>query len=1016
MDQANGRVGSENNNFDDTSNVDNYAEPLERSTEQEVSQQLNQKLGNIGLADNLTQVSTQPKPQDAESIKEKYPDFYQEMVDNNVPLNTKEFQEQGYGISKTEDGFPRVLYPDTKINDILEKNPEIRHELIEKKIPFNEESIKEAGLSIRESLDGSARLIRQPYSSILDTDAKIKKGYEAKLEEELGRQEKLGKARQKREYFVEKTKEYVSNEAIDDTVERLFPDEKFSSYKRARMRSDVPDLVNVYLELREDYLKEGGISADDAYRGALIQQLNNGTIDAPSDEQIRQYVLDELNSRLRVKNSTHGWNSYKRGFNYYYTYETPIVAQEILKNCQGTLLREGLDTITGDLTPEKKEEVFKYVICNDEDSYNYNPIRNDILDSLIEKQPDVAVDVIKRFGVDKSDVSLRRGLLANRYSSIGQKEKRAALAEFFGLEELVGDMMDNPAENGISFRDGEFYIKNQGYLDKKMPTEVTRIAIDRRNELLSNIAESLRGNPDISAEVEQLRETEIKLDYHQTKAAILDYSANDLRSPDSEYFDNLLHTRSIEWSTYSGLESITIPEGYEDVISKKEVTNILFPDKTMEVDRHNAVSEALFECLKKGVGESWKRPKWPLTDIFQTEFFEKNRDELDIDFADPQVFDGALSGFMKVLMLPHGETSDAANWYYDNIFSNNLEKFDFMLDFFHDDKSTPKNLKSKITKFKNSSEKFQEYKSQLERGTFIRQSAKLDDIQELVKRRKSELLNQIKEYGAIELEVFDGITTLPATHPETNHYRKVEAPEDFGVRKVQSLIKAYNFIKNNIPGAFPDGGEEDGRKHWFVDSFSSVSAGQHNQDDEFVNVNLKSKYSYVGFTFIYNGKKCVLAESFKKDAAMYAMCLDEDDDYKDLLGYSRYDATRTNDPRITPIRHFEVQKPESIDEAIQKAFLFFSTGDKDLIKYSTHGSKDDYVEYKRVNFPEDVIGIDGTEDRNPGDLARWHAWQERQDMIKHRLQMAAERGGADEEAVERRRIAEEEYERILASV
>ena len=75
----------------------------------------------------------------------------------------------------------------------------------------------------------------------------------------------------------------------------------------------------------------------------------------------------------------------------------------------------------------------------------------------------------------------------------------------------------------------------------------------------------------------------------------------------------------------------------------------------------------------------------------------------------------------------------------------------------------------------------------------------------------------------------------------------------------------------------------------------------------------------------------------------------------------------------------------------------------------------DWHEYQELEYPAWPLGLDQN-GGNPEDLAGYRAWQERQTSIQMRLKEAVERGGQEELEAERRRIAQEEYDRLMNEV
>lgn len=635
-------------------------------------------------------------------------------------------------------------------------------------------------------------------------------------------------------------------------------------------------------------------------------------------------------------------------------------------------------------------------------------------------------NVMSELGLDKNDESITLAAVVG----YGDKDE-APEASYFDLKNKIAELIYTDS-NKFRARGKELLIDIPHSAYKVLGANNSEKALADIKAARSGLIDKLKNNTEFGEIVRASREQKIKAEKSKLFEKITKWNIGD----DDIDFEHYLDTKTISVSHTDAVEKYI-----EDKISEEPLRHFMYAKKVCDLlnissetevmmDYTGTIQESLLARLEQGMGIAPTHKEWNgdyghhshdgeraeyLTEIFKTESFKKVQARLELDFSDPKVFDKAFNGFINTLKTPNGEYSEQADWYYQNIFSNNPEKFGFMLGKMWRDKDTPQGLKGKITRFKNSNEAFLAYKNNQEENynsdKIVCREASYDDIKRMIKRRQKELYEQIKKYGIQDVDTFSGQPHLDRTGEGVEHDRRKEAPIDFGIQKVEALWRYYSFIKNNISGAFPSGSDE---KDWFIDSFLRKSMDDYDPDDQFANVDLKSKATYLGFSFNYKGKKCVMMESFNNDSAMWAMRLDKEEDFNNLLAYSRIDAIRTEDPRIVQIRHRDVQDPEmSIDGAVQEAFLFFETGDKEkATRYGAHASKDEFKDYLSRNFPDEAIGIDRTEQRNPGSLEGYRNWQTRQIEEQKRLEEAMARGGDDEAWRESERIARENAERL----
>ncbi len=951
------------------------------------------KLGSVGIA------ADDEKKSELDPFWKEHEDTFKEAEELGAPLDAETFEKEDYKLMRDPDDdkvhvwAPTPAYKDWQKNGEKTRRP--RH-----------------------------------YEDVQDKQSRLEREEQKRAREEEERKEKDAY-----EARVEAVAKFVTPEEIKKITQEMFPDTKFTKYRMERMKEDIPRLVVEYLGKRQEALRKGDVTAEDAYREARQRKMEQGSMDAPSKEELAEGLAGSLSTELRVKNKHSGWNSYRHRYNFEYTYETPIVAQAILNRAQTELLSGELQETVEELTPEKEKFVLESLVAKGVKE-----------GTLFFKAGDLSreqiVEKIQELGLDVNDQSLRRQILANGY----KEDENNVIPEVFALKELVAEMMDAPSENGLVFdrERSRFGVRNINGEIRYLSDDVSSAAEEKRREMLATIAEAEKDNPELVSAIEERKKAAVEGANFDLGRTLIGYRANEDRR--QELLEEMMNREKVKWTFGSSTDLIKVPEelaAYEEFLPPADVLKMLYPDREVEfTGKMESARSALLECLATGITDpSYSDPDNNFLKIFETDFYKQYKDEIGLDFSDPEVFNKAFDGFMRVLQATKGEKSSAAEWYFENVFVTNPDKFDFMLHSVWADEDTPRGLKNKIGSFRNNNEAYKDYVIQKKReearkaaeeaealdeglAHMTRRSLSHDDVKRLINRYKKELVEKIKGYGLEPVEgtfsdeSYTSRVTPPRPKPEIPAYEGEGAPEDFGLRKVMALNEWYLWIKNNIPGAF-DNPEGEDSVDWFMDGFSGESVEDYDPDDPFANINIDNQNSYIGFKFNFRGKQCVIMESFNNESAMYVMRLDKDEDFTDLFLYSKLDAIRNNDQRIARVPHVDIQDYEELgkDKAIRNAMLYLGDGDKKALLLRTYGSGErgrvGFSDYMQRNFPDEAIGIDSIEERFPGSLAGYRAWQERQDRIQRRLTEARNRGGESAYQEELRRIAEEDYLRLM---
>ena len=798
--------------------------------------------------------------------------------------------------------------------------------------------------------------------------------------------------------------DWASKGNIDAIFGKLFPDQDYTPSKKRRLRREVPRLALEYFQNRTRVLKNDR-QIRMIYQGAVEKGLEDDAIAAVSDDLLLRSANDYLSEYEHVKNVTKSWDPYSYEYNYVYADESPIVAQEILGNRQMELLGDSVKAAVTRLSPEKLTQIKN-------DSIKGYLKRGGILLGMIAKMPEEVRGVLE--SPDANTEEIIRCIL-DGYESIQNGDDKKKVAEFFDLENQISGIDETPG-NGFDMyvEDGHLlYIHKKAYWGNqwsKIPDELSGSIIARHKQSAQEIIDRIRQNPDFLSTLDEDRESSIKKAEQEAYNDLM-RCARDIQNTQFN-FNVYLSAEKIPFS--AGKVRRFIDGFCGDESSARwwhEVKDpILSGVSDVSIDYTGVLSQALKDCLQHGVDTRGKDVSY-LTEIFDTAGFLSNYDKLGIDFKDPEIMKLAFDGFINTLGTRNGETSNQADWYYYSIFANDPGKFLSMVKALREDPNTKRGIKGKLTRFfdhnplafedKVRDELEKRFENEINDGhrtmrASVLRTVNRGQISGIIENYKDRLIKTIKAKGAEDISTFVGERQMSGQQRETGTEDRKEVPFDFGLEKGNALLKYGSFVETTFPNC---------NIQWFVDTFPQGKNGNVKYDDE---------NSYIGFTFEYNGKLCVIAESLNGQAATYLWRSEIGDDlneeFREMFDMARFDAKRTSDPRIVSVNHLDKEHfDDSIDEVYQKAFIFFNSGDKREVLYKNFGGREGWEAHRDQVLEAWPLGVDQEHKNYPEGLEAYHRWQQRQAEIQDRLKRASEQGGR--EAVERelRQIAEEDY-------
>ena len=973
--------------------------------------------------------SDQGRHQEASRVswKEKHPELFQEMVDNNVPLDAEQFKKEGYRFSRAKDGTMSVLYPTKEYTEWLQGNQNPENYPPNHYETLAEKQARENRIKQTEDESKSQRKLQEQIQKEADEQGhKEAEGVRERRERFYAEQQtkRTKEANERLEKSsTEKAKETrhrnrlkrlgIEESDVEQLYSEMFPNSGFPL--SSRERENIVLLADRHLKERRDYLSTA--SSEYIYKKAcaaeMMKELNDGDVSeggSASSELFSDAFYDRLDVRYPVKNVN---QAYSRRHGYYgydpkYSSSEIDVAERILDTQQRVLFAEKIEEKFSNLSPEEKDDCKRGALTA--------LVGGGLLGLKLSERKGQLDELFEKTGLDKNSLSLSTIVEGHHYLKGHVKDPDRSMeefAEYFNLGSRINENIANP-NSGLEWSHGKLSLKmqNGGWID---------IDIDIDSQTQEKIEQSRQG---IISDFERELESSGILEKGFSKKKKEFNDSVSRRVSDWQPGENLGFLEDISHLQSSRLDLYKLPEEdyslerrlksrLESKMQESELGHLFVGlfyaiDWDVEVDGAGALREALTHRLAKGIRAEKSGEISYLTDIFETEEFKANQDDIGLDFESSEVFQAGFEGFINTIASTKGELSAQVDWYCDNIFIHDPEKFLSQLKAYQGSAECSRGLKAKIGRFLNRSDMIAEFyrQQQLKQDSemmmrqveienadkqpieptditkedieaiiapevSILRKADQNDVLSLVRRRQEELVTAIEDMGAEKVRTFPFVKEFPVEGGEAEYSTRSNGqrpPIDFGIEKVETEMKYYNFVKENIPDSNPQ---------WFIDSFPGEDRIVENPENRFDGVKLDSPRSYIGFSFEYEGKLCVVAESFGDPAAMYLFCGEPGSNFKRMFDMSKLDARM--DANVATVNHLDKQHiDEDLDASYQRAFMFFRTGDKSSVYYGPIGTRSEWEARQDETFPAWPLGVTGDYGEYGDDIERYRAWQANQ--------------------------------------
>ena len=897
--------------------------------------------------------------EDIDPFWQSHPELLEEAKQMNAPLTAKDFKEQGFVFAEEDDGKKHIWATTPEYKKWQEegkKGP----------VPKRHENLK----------DQEYKRSREEYFAHLRNQMRIDREYEEKLAKRKDSLEKL---------INEEGVDIFSKETVDNVYDKLYPD----GIEGARDNVVKKRILEGLERAEKNMLDDIHYKVTNLYRNEYSNAFRNDTLQIPDQSERLKRIKGDLTLDFAYPGD--------RKFN--------NVAGRVAEPLIEIYKKEKLPNISvkapsGEELQEIKIDMAKNIIS-----------RGGFFPSTFNNNPENIDGIMAEIGIDKNNNEIIESALLG----YGGKSEGAEI-DYFNLKDEVAKRIYGEYSDIYPSDDKERLIFSRWHYGRtELSPEVSAKAVGKIKDATEKLVEQISTD----TKVGELTKKELEKTANRERKELTDRLYNG---------DN-----SINISHYLSIKKIGIPSrGFLDdyinhlineagekslkcFIDKEELLNAA-PDVNKEVDSNyeNVLRDGLLDRLRTGVRKTNGEVRY-LAGIFETEMFLENQESLGIDFKNPEVFEMAFDGFMNTLKSKNGELHEQADWYYENIFANDPGKFLAMEKAFREE-SDDVGAKGKITKFfKNNPQAFEDraralLEERLQKEINNEQHAiKSSMVQDIP---KGDFKKMLDKYTAYLLQKGNEHTTeigsaftgehrrTSGKEEETGKVDRREKAFDFALDKVRCFKKYESFIEQNVA----DGD---------INRFCTAFVSDMNYDRMY-----SADNSFMGVEFKYGDKWCAIAESVGADGATYVFRGDNEGEYLDMFDNLRFDARRSDDPRFIAIDHLGSEHfDDSLDLTYKKVFLFLKTGEKALRYYNAFGSnnekaKREWDKRQKEEFSAWPMGIKA-EDEEDDDYKAWH---EKQDAIEARLKEALERGGQEELEAERRRIEEEDYDRLMNEV
>lgn len=286
----------------------------------------------------------------------------------------------------------------------------------------------------------------------------------------------------------------------------------------------------------------------------------------------------------------------------------------------------------------------------------------------------------------------------------------------------------------------------------------------------------------------------------------------------------------------------------------------------------------------------------------------------------------AFVSLIGILKEPGGPESDKAGRYFDTFFSENSQRFADNLRELTKDEDHPYYISPEIVdEYLGEDSEYQEFIEEQQHETetspvsINRFDAKT--FHQLVNEYINVTLKKyVDERGATETGMtftpdYAGLSTTNNASEPNGLKKRRSQPFTFGAEKLNAICEYSDYIQRNFP-----------------DANLQRFTGYFGKDiNDIAESNTKSSLTYIGFTFRYNDRLCVIAESPTVESGMYIASADanasSDAVIKEMFAGTKKD-TKYTSFETHRIDHQNTKNAQaSVQSTYDKAFHFFRTGE-----------------------------------------------------------------------------------------
>ncbi len=815
-----------------------------------------------------------------------------------------------------------------------------------------------------------------------------------------------------------KIKNLLNNKIIAGAYDDLLSDGDFrdgqpSNEKRRQVEEEVREIVpgvcNLFYRVMLPNNPMHDQYVEKAFQDIYVRDLANDNPNRQiSKAEIKEASVDQAmadSTEKHRRGNYDGWYGEWRDKGekkpvWEYLNESPRVAAKVIYDHKGEMFG---DLFNDDVSEERINGLKRAAI---ETSIR----EGQFLPKTIAEEPEKADEVLEENAIDKNSDYIA-AIAIDGLESVGQPEddgtmkyynlnQKRNIAKFFNLNEKISEMMDEPEYVFKYVKSGnKLYVHGlwdgigDSWKKRQLDPEITHKALERLESASSEVKEQIDEKPNQVNEIKNRIKNKEESDL-----------ANDILFDKRSYdFGRLLKIAKI--SCRDEILSDFVEQCDESRSFKKVLLEYMNKqakiDADVAVDYGKAIQDGLKKRLAQGVLRDGSGRFRDLTGIFESQEYLNNKNKIGLDFSRDDIKFLGFNGFINTLKTPNGEKSDEAEWYYNNLFAGDIGKFLSFAKCFKEN-STDRGVKGKLTKFINENEAIQEYKRQQEvnkrllnpntdRHRTIRAGVikKVDkaSIEQLLKSYELKILKKLEKGGAVKFPASFDVTKQSFRGPNPSKYVTEEKPIfDFGVEKGTMMLRYLDFVKENVPNSAVEPficvfkGEKRDSLDPIPDNIrEQLGLPQMSAKQRYVKAALDDPNSYYGFMFNYEGKRCMIAESFNNEAGMYLAYETRDDGFRLMDAFKDRKRYARADSHIAEVNHLDKEHFEdSLDETYKKAFLFFRTGNKGVVEYGQFGGRGGWNQYQEQEFPAWPLSVNNDAANYVSDIARYNQWQRSQ--------------------------------------